>query len=426
MREQTLTNAMDFQTWRETKAKRLVAWGRGPASKAIVSTLARFKIRAEVRARHYGPRTIHFTIAYGVSHSVSSILLRLPDLALALGVDPNHAAMAQTGRGVVLTIPNPEPYTITRADLKDGRGLDIPVGVRADGCGQYHISFSDTLVNLLIVGPTRTGKSTALQTLIFGLASQNPTRKLEIALINPKNDPVLGGFAHLQHLRYPVAVNAKDAVAILRDLADEVQRRIENGTRRPAHLVLVVDELISLMQNPVYGTVAREALLPIVSMGGGLGVITIATTQKTDKRSLGDSLIADNFTNRLIGAVASGQASAQAAGLAELNAHKLLGAGDFIAKIGGVATRIQIATTPSDLIAKLPTWATVAPTLPERAVPEMRNGAGRPVKPLDPADVEFVQDHADQLRSVHAVQKLLGGCGRKYAARVAEAAGLNF
>ena len=416
---------MDFATWKETKAKPLATWAAGPASQSIVRTFARFKTRAEVRRVDIGPATVHFTIAYGVSQSVGAVLSRESDLALALGVDPDQASMAQTRRGVVLSIPSPEPYDVTRAGLEDGRGLVIPLGVTADGWETYHLPFSETVTNLLIVAPTRTGKTTLLRTLVYGLAAQNSEKRLALALIDLKGDDMLADFGNLAHLRYPIATNAADAVAVLQDLASEVERRIANGARRPAHVFLVIDEVIALVQDRQYGQLATEALTPILTRGGGLGIFTVATTQRADKRSLSDPLIASQFVHRLVGKVASGQESALAAGQAGIDAHKLLGRGDFIAKVGGEVVRVQIAQTPAVLIRKLPTW-TVALTMPERPEPVTVRGPGRPAKPIDPADVEFVRDHADEVKSLGAVQRLLGGEGRPYARRVALAAGLSF
>jgi hypothetical protein len=188
---------------------------------------------------------------------------------------------------------------------------------------------------------------------------------------------------------------------------------------------LIIDELIGLVKDREWGTAATEALLPIITRGGGLGLYTVGTTQRADKNSLADPLIASNFTNRLVGRVANGQESALAVGLGEANAHRLLSAGDFLARVNGDLVRLQVAQTPAALIEKLPTW-TVAPELSARAEPEPARGPGRPAKEVDTEDVAFVQDHADELPSVWAVQQLLGGCGRPYAERVAEAAGLSF
>ena len=418
---------VDFQTWKATKARGLAAWAAGPASKAIADTFARFKMRAAVRRVDVGPRLIHFTIAYGRSHPIAAILAHEPDLTLALGCDPDQVTMSQTRRGVVLSAPSPEPYEVTRADLTDGRGLAIPLGVTADGWETYPLTFSDTVTNLLVVAPTRAGKTTLLRTLVYGLAVQNPARRLQLALIDLKGDDLLAEFGQLEHLRYPVATTAGDAVAILQDLASEVERRVQ-GQRRPAHIFLVIDELIGLVRDREWGAAATEALLPIITRGGGLGICTVGSTQRADKGSLADPLIASNFTNRLVGRVANGQESALAVGLGEANAHRLLGAGDFIARIGGDMTRLQVAQTPSELIARLPTWA-VAPTMPARPEPEPQRGPGRPPEPIDQLDLDFIKRHASECTTLGTVQRLLGGDrlkSRTYAERVAQAAGLAF
>jgi hypothetical protein len=413
---------MDFASWQETRARSLATWAAGPASRAIVQTFGRFKTLAEVRRVDLGPATLHFVIAYGVSRKVSEILARGPDLALALGVDPEQTSFDQTARGVVFTVPSPESYEVARADLADRRGLVIPLGMTADGCAQFDWPFDNVVTSALIVAPTRAGKTELLRTMLYGLVSQNPARRLGLVLVDLKGDDLLSEFGQIEHLRYPIVTTARDAALVLEDVAAEVEKRIQNKARRPEKLFVVVDELIALVQDGSVGGTARDALVPILTRGGGLGICTIATTQKTDRRSLGDTLIADNLVHRLIGAVASGQASAQAAGLAELEAHKLLGCGDFLARIGGQVTRLQVARTAAADIARLPTWAR-APELPERELVETRDRPGRPEKPVDPEDVELVKDRGG-FPSLYALRTFLSS-GDSYAQRVAEAAGIT-
>jgi DNA segregation ATPase FtsK/SpoIIIE-like protein len=300
--------------------------------------------------------------------------------------------------------------------------------VTADGWQAYHLPFSGTVTNLLVVAPTRTGKTTLLRTLVYGLAAQNPERRLQLALVDLKSDDLLADFESLAHLRYPVATEVGDAVAVLQELAGEVERRSRGAARRPAHIFVVLDEVIALVQDRQFGTAATEALTPILTRGGGLGIYTVATTQRADKRSLSDPLIVSQFTNRIVGKVASGQESALAAGRGEMNAHKLLGRGDFVALVNGEVTRVQVAQTSSELVARLPTW-TVAPPMPARPEPEPERGPGRPPDPVDPQDVELVRQHVDQCNTLGAVQRLLGGGrlkSRTYAERAAVAAGLVF
>lgn len=401
------------------KRKDLKTWA-SQAAVTICRTFARFQMRVKVRRVDFGPALVRFTIAQGQSHKVNDVTKHEADVAQALRVDPGQTSIVQTARGLVLSIPSPAPYVVGRADLDPGRGLAIPLGVAADGGRTYHLRFSEVVTNLLIVAPTRSGKTTLLRTLVYGLAAQNSERKLQLALVDLKDDSMLAGFSKLAHLRYPIATRPADAVAVLQDLADEVTCRTESKSRRPAHIFLIVDELIGLVQDRQYGAVATEALNPILTRGGGLGIYTIATTQRADKRSLSDPLIASQFVHRLVGRVASGQESALASGRAGMNCHKLLGKGDFVALVDSEVTRVQIAPTPDELVDRLPT-ASIAPIMPELGAQPKPRGPGRPPEEVRDEDAARLRD-AGAVRSLRGVREMFK-CGNERAKRLAERAG---
>jgi len=393
----------------------LIQWGDA-ATQAVRQTAARFHMRLEVTAIRFGPSVVRFTLAQGKSYNVADVLKRERDLAQALRVDPSALSMEQTARGIVLSIPSPSPYVVDRAGI-EGHGLSISLGTTADGARTYHLGFSNVVTNLLIVAPTRTGKTTLLRTLVYGLAAQNSEHTLHLVLIDPKGDDLLASFNALAHLRYPLAVGIEEATAILQDLAQEVEARQVNKRRKPL-IFVIVDEVIALVGHPQYGLAILDSLTAITTRGGGLGIYTIASTQRADKRSMRDPLVVSQFTNRLVGRVANGMESALATGHDGLACHKLLGRGDFMAIVGGQVTRLQVVPTSESLIARLPVG--VRAELPELQEPTPPASVGRPKKPISEDDLATLAG-AD-FDSLRGIQRLLS-CGRGRAIVAAQEIG---
>ena len=117
--------------------------------------------------------------------------------------------------------------------------------------------------HLLIAGATGSGKTVCLNTIICCLLMHNTPNDLKLLMIDPKRVE-LTPFNSIPHLAAPVIVDADRAVATLRWLSVEMDRRYQQlakvrarnieaynknrtGDERMSFLVLVVDELADLM-----------------------------------------------------------------------------------------------------------------------------------------------------------------------------------
>lgn len=393
-------------------------------AKVIVATYARWQMRVVVRSVDFGPRLVGFTVVQGQSHSVDAVCRRSDDVAQALRVSPDRLTIRQTAGGLVVAMPNPEPRAVSWESLRGGRPDVVPLGITADGAHTFCWPFGPTITSVLVVAPTRSGKTTLLQTLVYGICSLHSPRGTQLAIVDPKGDDLLAQFAQSAHLRYPIAVAAGESRAVLEDLAREVEDRQVSGRRVPT-VYAVIDELPAVMEDGR----SREALKPVFTRGGGLGIRLVASTQRADKATLGDTLLVANMPHRLVGRVANALESALATGRDGLEAHKLLGAGDFLAVINRQVERIQVAQVPEELFGRLP--VAVVPDLPAIAgdvgpeTPEGPGTVGRPAEPIPGDELRYIADHPDRFTSLRAIMKYLG-CGLPRAKRAAARAGLGY
>jgi len=199
--------------------------------------------------------------------------------------------------------------------------------------------------HLLIAGTTGSGKTALARSLLTSLAMHNRQTQVQLVLIDPKGRG-FGPLAQLPHVLGGVVADPAEAVARLRWVADEMERRDREQVNRPL-LVVAIDELADLLQT---GGRAVEALLTRISQRGReAGVHLVACTQKPTAALIGSAIKA-NFPVRLVGAVASRDEARFASGIPDSGAEKLEGKGDFLLIAKGAPVRFQAAWLgPSDL-----------------------------------------------------------------------------
>lgn len=208
--------------------------------------------------------------------------------------------------------------------------------------------------HVLVAGTTGSGKTNLLAGLILSLTHLHGPQEMGLVVLDPKGVD-LGGFAALPHLATPVVADPVEAVAALRAVVAELERRKQAALRgetsvvsRPTpRLVVVVDELADLMD--VAGAEVEAYTKRILQVGRGLGIHVIAATQKPLAAVIG-SLVKANFPVRLVGKVASSDDARVAAGLPGTGAERLPGLGSFLLVHGGDLRRFQSYHLPNDAI----------------------------------------------------------------------------
>ena len=336
---------------------------------------------------------LSFRLATDPTVKVGRILTLEADVALALGVE---TARVRCGRGcVVVEVPSPRFVAVKAVPPKHG----LITGLGRDPWNKplYLNLGSDQAAHLLIVGATGSGKTVLLQTMICSMA-QNPLADVSLLLIDPKNGQAFGNFKDLAHLVHPVISRPAEGAAALRWAFSEITRR-EQGRGNSPPLIIVIDELLGILL--AAGSEFEVCLQQIATRGRSAGVHLVAATQHATAEVLGSSTIKSQFTARVVGKVMSASDSNLATGIAGLEAHKLLGKGDFLAVIAGQVKRFQAAKTTLDDLRTLPRNGTAphpdilsATTVETNLItwPRPRR-AGRPAKRPTRRMLDWIQDH---------------------------------
>lgn len=78
--------------------------------------------------------------------------------------------------------------------------------------------------HLLIGGTTGSGKSEALNTILYGLVKFYSKEELRLLLVDPKGTE-LNMFARFDHLEGAIGWDDQDAITLLKNAVDEMERR---------------------------------------------------------------------------------------------------------------------------------------------------------------------------------------------------------
>jgi hypothetical protein len=311
---------------------------------AIWNVFQREKLTISVGQCRQGPHTL----TYGVMlHEATDAAIRKAlkleqAVETAIGDEPVRIEMR---RGVLLVqVPSPQPAVVSGVKLR-GKGLAVPVGVTAlrkvkgiDFALEPHV---------LVVGPTRKGKTTAIRCITYHLMKQN--RPADLRLIVSTFKPAdWVGYEGLPHVS-AVITSPEESGAMLRWLLSVVYQRSRDGQNSP-HLVMVLDDLLNLLTfEDLSGT-----LTEIASLGAAAGVHLVIGTQRLGKRGAGDAAVTANMTTRLVLGTASAQDAAQYTGRGQTGAERLgRYKGDALLIQDGDITRVAVGLVRDSDLATL-------------------------------------------------------------------------
>lgn len=328
----------------------------------IEAVLASHKAPVRVTGGRVLPRFVQFDIAPAQGVSVRKVQQRSEEVALALGV--SSARVARQGGHLFLQVPHPSPRPVRLLELQR-RLTKVPpdtavLGMDESGAPLLLRLPSPEVAHVLIAGTTGSGKTVLLRSMILSLAMHNRPHQLQMALMDPKGHG-FGSLDGLPHLLGPVITNATEALVLLADLVQEMERRDRAGNPRPRILV-VIDELADLAL--VGGKTVERFLTRLVQRGREAGIHLVACTQKPTAAVVG-SLVKANFPARLVGAVVSPEDAKVAAGVAGTGAERLVGRGDFLLVVRGEVIRLQAAYASVQEIAE--TVGKLFPEAPKRS-----------------------------------------------------------
>ncbi len=330
-------------------------------ARILKETLASFDIQGEISDVHPGPVITRYEFTPGVGVTISKIVSRQNDLALAMRAPSVRLLAPIPGKAAVgVEIPNKSPALISFKELAATRPFletkdPLAVALGKDVAGRPFYTSLDKMPHLLVAGTTGSGKSVCMNTLIVSLLMRCTPDKLRIVMIDPKMLEFTM-YNDIPHLARPVVTDASEAARVLTWLTTEMARRyrvlagigvrnilgyekkreersiegyVPEEDEAPLdpmpYIVVFVDELADLMitnQSEIELPIARLA-----QMARAVGIHLVLATQRPSVDVI-TGVIKANFPARIAFQVASRTDSRT---ILDMNgAESLLGRGDML------------------------------------------------------------------------------------------------
>ncbi|MGY2325974.1 FtsK/SpoIIIE domain-containing protein [Pseudomonas sp. SDT2931_S440] len=295
-----------------------------------------------------GPRLSRFQLTLDGVEDYERLKRGLDDLSFAMGLGNTGIGLTKDygARRVVLDVPRPAAlwhdvsWPLIAKSLLNREEI-MPVSPGVDVLGQPMIFDLAEAPHLFIAGATGSGKSVCLNALLLSLAMSS--RPPELLMIDPKGVDFadFNGYARLRTGK--VITDMAQAIAALRDVVEEMERRQEllreYGARNIAEaqlagaplqrLVVVIDELADFMLGR---TGAEEPLIRLAQKARATGIHLLLATQRPEAATF-SGLLRANVPARI--ALTVQKATDSRIILDESGAEKLLMRGDMLVKLPG-------------------------------------------------------------------------------------------
>lgn len=291
----------------------------------FASVLGKFSVHPLRLVKVYhGPMTITYSLQliHPTRRSLNHLLSSGPVLEKISGIHPIR--ISDGGNFVNVEIPVLEPSTPTAKYLAQfNKGPFVTVGV--DQWGKPARVNLHAHPTILFVGPTRSGKTEAMRSVLYGLLD-----KAAVLVLSQKRASWAG---------YPNLLSDPDHIySALKLIVEEMAKYAEKGERLPA-LVIAIDDLSNLLSadNRIGSLLSRLA-----STGGEVAIYLLIATQSAGMKSgTGGFSLEDNITARVIYKTSSAWSASRATGSNSLAVNSLSGIpGDALLLVDGKAVRI--------------------------------------------------------------------------------------
>ncbi|WP_232824657.1 DNA phosphorothioation-dependent restriction protein DptH [Algibacillus agarilyticus] len=311
-----------------------------------------------------GPASILFRIELNPGTDPKRVFERSQALKLALKLGQEQEVGFGIDKGcVTIDVPKSQEqrYFVDQNDIwphwqRPENALEVPLGEDRFG-DVIKLNFSSSnCPHLLIGGTTGSGKSEALNTILYGMVEHYSDAELKLMLIDPKGTE-LNDFESYPHLIGRIGFDDEDALQLLTQAVEEMQSRYAKfkavGVRslpdynakvskedRIPWWVLVLDEYADLTSDKDMKKDIEAELKRLAQKARAAGIHLIIATQKPSGDVISTNL-RSNLPAQLALRVKNGTESRVI--LDEQGAEVLNGKGDAYLKSEGKLVRIQCA-----------------------------------------------------------------------------------
>ena len=309
-----------------------------------------------------GPASIIFKLLTRGATDPKKLTDKGQVLKLILKLDEKQNVSFSIDKGYVnIDVPksSAQRYYVQATDLWESwhrsvSRLAAPLGEDQQG-NTVPMDFSDNnSPHLLIGGTTGSGKSEALNILLFGLVKFYFPEELKLILVDPKGTE-LEKFSQVPHLLHPIGIDDVEALDLLRIAVEEMQSRyvkirstrsrtiaeynskVSKDEQLPWWLI-VLDEYGDLTQDPNSKKLIEHELIRIAQKARAAGIHLVIATQKPSAEVISTNL-RSNLPAQLSLRVKSATESRVI--MDQGGAEMLNGNGDAYFKIGNSLIRVQ-------------------------------------------------------------------------------------
>ena len=351
----------------EAKKKRLSEAELGQRYQSILDSLSEFGVvvrkPSDPSARFTeGPASVLYRVAPGTGVTPNMIYQKADSLKLALRLREEQQVRFSIHEGYVnIDVPKSDAdrYYVSAQELWEDwtppeQALACPIGIDQSG-KPVEINFSSSnSPHLLIGGTTGSGKSEALNTILYGLTKHYSEKELRLLLIDPKGTE-LDQFDDLPHLEGQIGMDDDDAREMLDRAVEQMQWRYQrlksertrsisefnqkvSPDQRIPWWLIVLDEYADLTSDPEAKKAIEASLKRLAQKARAAGIHVIIATQKPSAEVISTNL-RSNLPAQLALRVKSGTESRVI--MDEQGAETLNGKGDGFLKSEGKLVRVQ-------------------------------------------------------------------------------------
>ncbi|MBI4425878.1 MAG: DNA translocase FtsK 4TM domain-containing protein [Elusimicrobia bacterium] len=348
---------------------------------SLEATLASFEIQARVSGYSPGPVITRYEVAPAPGVTVSSIVARANDIALAMKARGIRMIAPIPGKAAIgIEIPNQRPAMVGLREVVESPAvssqssvLAFALGLSSDGAPLG--ADLQKLPHLLVAGATNSGKSVMVHSLILSMLLRARPDEVKLLLIDPKRIELslYEGIPHLYDPKTPcdqvtVITHSKEAARSLKALVTVMEKRYEKfqqyrvrdieaynreaakrGEPSEFYIVVVIDELADLMV--VARDVVEDSIQRLAQMARAVGIHLVLATQRPSVDVI-TGVIKANLPSRVALRVASKVDSKVI--LDGNGAEALLGKGDMLYMAPGLdPQRVQGCFVSTDELGRI-------------------------------------------------------------------------